>query len=158
MIFSVMSVYLKSCTVSSEFSAFICGKKKLSRFPHDIRQRLDEQPGRVQRFRALEIDPQLPGMLPVDDVDIVQRFHVVAGKADGDLEHVPVSLARDPVQRRFHLGLKPGLGRARAFALPCDSPVLEAESVDNKADSLLDLLFVRVARGYIPDRDAVAGE
>ena len=61
-------------------------------------------------------------MCPVHDVDVVQRLHMVAGEADGNLEDRLVAFLRDLVQRRLHLGLDPRLGRARALALPGNAP------------------------------------
>ena len=59
---------------------------------YHISQSADEQRRSIQRLGPFESDAQLFRMCAMDNIDIIQRFHVVAGESDRHFEHIPMTI------------------------------------------------------------------
>lgn len=125
--------------------------------PDQFRQTFDEQRARIEGGGAAELhDPLLPGKGGIGDVDLVERFDVVADKGDGDNEDISAPAFREPRNGSFGGGLepfdRPGLRLEGEFMPPARKPL------HHEAHRLFHLGKIWVAFFYERDRERMGGK
>src|SRR5947209_19421419 len=109
-----------------------------------LRQRLDERGLRVERRRALEIEPERFRFVAEQEIDLVERLDVIGDERNRNRQHIGAAGRREQAQHFVRRWLEPA--RFSGAALKRQAPrMLAAEAREHAGDRALEILDVRIA-------------
>src|SRR5271169_5470230 len=92
----------------------------------------------------------------MEDINVIECFHVVAGEANGDFKHSFITFLLDFLKRGFNFRLEPRFCCACALALPRHPPELNMQPFNDAFGGFFYLPLIRISSGDIPCRNTMA--